>query len=84
MALLDAGGAALAGSRALLLETLFTLAQDEWPQVAGPVRAWLRRRRAAGVRQSREPGCMFMLDLPAGMPKASCTCGIQLTACASM
>jgi len=55
MALLDADGAALAGSRALLLETLFTLAQDEWPQVASPVRAWLRRRRAAGARQSCKP-----------------------------
>ena len=49
VALLEADGHALAGSRALLLETLFTLAQDEWPQVERPVRAWLSRKRAAAA-----------------------------------
>lgn len=49
IALLNADATALAGTRALLLETLFTLAQDEWPQVEGPVRAWLARKRAAAV-----------------------------------
>ncbi len=57
IALLDADGRALAGSQALLLETLFTLAQDEWPQVERPVRAWLARKRAAAAKgQHGDPG----------------------------
>ena len=57
IALLDADCRALTDSRALLLETLFTLAQDEWPQVERPVRAWLARKRAAAVKgQHGDPG----------------------------
>ena len=84
MALLDANGDALAASRALLLETLFPLAQDEWPQVARPVRTWLARKRAATpAGQPHEQG-PFCAHLPANEPTASRTCSTELTVSASM
>ncbi|GLC59559.1 hypothetical protein PLESTB_001500300 [Pleodorina starrii] len=43
-ALLDGCGAALAPSQPLLLQLLFTLAQDEWRQVAAPALEWVARR----------------------------------------
>ena len=84
MGLLDAGGAALAGSRVLLLETLFTLAQDEWPQVAGPVRAWLGRKRAEAALQADEPGFGFCLISFLALRDAPRACRASLTACAPL
>ena len=58
MQLLESCSPTLPAAAPLLLEVLFTLAQDDWPQVACPVRAWLanQRRTAEDAAQRPLPG----------------------------
>lgn len=52
-AVLDECGCTLRALSENLLEAVFTLAQDDWPQVATPCREWLSRRSALPQQASR-------------------------------
>lgn len=76
MSLLESCGPALQRSSQLLLEVIFTLAQDEWRQVALPCQQWLAaNRKVGGPGGGRAPlqgqaVVKVVLDLLEGLPKA--------------
>lgn len=54
MQLLERCSATLVSSVPTLLEVIFTLAQDDWPQVFQPARAWIELQHE-GVEPAQRP-----------------------------